>query len=454
MPKITVYIPTHNYAKYIDQAIHSVLKQTMHDWELIIINDGSTDNTSEKLYKYKNHNKIKIIEQSKRGLNITNNIAIRLSCGQYIIRLDADDYFDENALHLLSNILDTKPEIGLVYPDYYEVDNTGEIIKLVRRSKIGSEVELLDLPAHGACTLFRKSCLVDIGGYSENYDCQDCYDVWLKFIKKFKPYNINIPLFYYRQHHGSLTRNQKKIYETRRLIKREFVKNNKSIRPLNILGVIPVIRRSTLAYSDPFHILAGKPLIWYTLNEAVKSKLLSRIVVSSDDDKVIKYTQSFNYITTIKRKQDLSTTTTQMYSIVNFVLDQLKKDYHYKPDAVCTLYINTPLRMAKHIDKAIDTLSIFDIDSVISVEEELALCHQHGKYGLVPIAKSRDLRIERKSIYKENGAIYLSKSSVIRSNKLVGEKLGHIIMLPEESVRINSEYSVWLAEMIIKKLKK
>jgi len=183
--KVTVYIPCYNYASFVDRAIRSVIAQTMSDWELIIINDGSTDNTSEIVSKYRDQPKIRIVEQENKGLTISNNIALRLANGKYIIRLDADDYFDENILSILSNILDTKPEVGLVFPDYYHIDENGEIIEIVRRKKIREEVELLDLPAHGACTMIRKRCLIELKGYEEEFSCQDGYELWIKFINKF-----------------------------------------------------------------------------------------------------------------------------------------------------------------------------------------------------------------------------------------------------------------------------
>lgn len=76
MVKVTVYIPTYNYASYIDKAVQSVLKQTMSEWELIIIDDGSTDNTQEIISKYKDNPRIRAIEQENKGLNFTNNIAL------------------------------------------------------------------------------------------------------------------------------------------------------------------------------------------------------------------------------------------------------------------------------------------------------------------------------------------------------------------------------------------
>ena len=194
MVKITVYIASYNYEKYIEEAINSVLDQTFQDFELLIFDDGSTDDTRKILKKYEKHKKIKIIYQENCGLPKTANKAIKTSNGEYIIRLDADDYFDENILLVLSSILENKKEIGLVYPDYYEINSSGNVIKIVKRKKIGKESRLLDLPAHGACTLIRKKCLEEIGGYNEEVKYQDGYDLWINFIQKFKPYNVNLQL--------------------------------------------------------------------------------------------------------------------------------------------------------------------------------------------------------------------------------------------------------------------
>jgi len=450
MVKVTVYIATYNYAQYIEKAINSVINQTMSDWELIVINDGSTDNTKKILEKFKSHPQIAIINQSNKGLNVTNNIALRLSQGKYIVRLDSDDYFDENALLILSNILDTKHDIDLVYPDYYEVDPAGSILKLVRRDKIGEEVELLDLPAHGACTILRKSCLLQIGGYIEDFSCQDGYEMWLRFIRKYKPYNVNIPLFYYRQHPASITKKKNKLLKTRRRIKRNFVENELNNHIPKVLVIIPVGGKSVYHYGEPFQKVAGKPLLWYTLSEAVKSKNIDRIIVTSNDDKVLNYVEDFESIIAIKRPPDLSPSSAKMYKIINFVLDYMEVENNYFPEAVCTLYINTPLRTAKHIDKAIDTMAIFKgMDTVLSVEEELSFCYQHKKYGLKPINKSRNIRIERESLYKENGAIYLNKTDVFKTKSIVGKTVGHITMLPEESIRIKSAFDLWMTESII-----
>ena len=120
--KVTVYITNHNYGRYIKQAIDSVLEQNFHDYELLIIDDGSTDNSRRIIEKYRDLSCVKIIYQTRKGLNTTNNIAIRAANGEYMMRLDADDYLEPNALHVMSNYLDSYPESAMVFPDYYIID--------------------------------------------------------------------------------------------------------------------------------------------------------------------------------------------------------------------------------------------------------------------------------------------------------------------------------------------
>ncbi|MBM4302016.1 MAG: glycosyltransferase [Deltaproteobacteria bacterium] len=449
-PKVTVYITNYNYGRFLNQAIQSVFSQTMMDWELIIIDDGSTDDSLSILDQYRQDPKIRIIEQENKGLNITNNIALRLSNGQFIVRLDADDYMDENMLLVLSNVLETKPQVGLVYPDYYHVDENGDVIEIVRRQKVGEEVELLDLPAHGACTMFRKECLLEIGGYCEDFKCQDGYDIWLRATDRFQPYNVNIPLFYYRRHPASLTKHDAKILETRRRIKQRFVDTSKGSKRPRVLGLIPVVSRSVYPQAEPFVELAGKPLLWYSLHEATKCNGLERLVLASDDKAVLEYGASFPEVEPLLRPQDLSKSTSRMHAIVRYVLNYMADSEAYRPDAVCILYANTPLRRARHIDKAIDTLTIFDVDSVISVEEKLDFFYRHDRKGLKRISNShRNVRLEREAIYKENGAIYLSRTEIIEEGRLLGDRVGHIVMLPWEGIKITDQFRLWMTEKIM-----
>ena len=452
MTKVTVYITAHNYGKYVKKAIDSVLAQKFNDWELIVINDGSTDNTKEILKKYSSHGKIKVIHQEKKGLAVTNNIALRLSRGEYIMRLDADDYLDENALLVLANILDSHRDVGLVYPDYYRVDERGEIIDIERRKKVGKDAKLLDLPAHGACTMIRKTCLLDLGGYDESLSCQDGYDLWIRFINRFKPYNVNIPLFYYRQHPLSLTRDKEKILLTRHGIKRNFVRNNFRKIP-KVLAIIPVRKESDASTASALKEFTGRPLIDFTLLEAKKTKLLDKIVVSSDDELILKHAVKFSGISCVRRPKELSLPNSRIEPTVDYVLKILKKEENYRPDAVMLLYIHTPLRKYIHIEKAIDTMLIFGVDSVVSVCEDFSFYYRHTRDGLTPFLRKRLLRLEREALYKENCALYLSRVSSITKDNFLGKRIGHITMLPQESIKLDNEFDFWLAEKVAKEWK-
>ena len=449
MPKVTVYIPAYNYGRFLDAAIQSVLKQTMDDWELIVIDDGSTDDTSEILAPYGTHPKIRIFEQENRGLSFTNNVALRIARGEYLMRLDADDFLDENILLVLSHVLDTKPGVGLVYPDYYHVDEDGEIVEIVRRQKIGEEVDLLDLPAHGACTMIRKEVLLEIGGYFEEFDRQDGYGMWLKFIERNHPYNVNLPLFYYRQHGENLSKSRGLLMETRRKIKNRIVEEmNLPCKP-KVLALVPVVVGAGFELGNPFTRLMGKPLLERTLEQIQEARSVDRIVVSSNDGDVLAFAQHFEGVEAILRPQALARRTARVEDMPLHVLRTLE-ERGYVPDAVCVCCFNTPFRRGRHIDKAVDTMMIFNVDSVISITEDISFFYHHGKNGLTPVNGSlqRMLRLENKALFKENGAIYLSRVDTVLAGKFLGERIGHITMLPEESVRISSAYEFWLAEKI------
>ena len=213
-PLVTVYIVNHNYGKYLEKAIESVLDQTLKNFEIIFIDNGSTDDSRKKLEKFYKNKRIKIILQKNIGLNAANNVALKLAKGKYIIRLDADDYFDKNALEILSSRLEKDDRLGLVFPDYYTIDEVDNIIEMFRRHDF-NEVDLLDQPAHGACSMVRKEFLLAVNGYDESYHCQDGWDLWVRFINKYGVDNVNLPLFFYRQHKNNLTKNVKKLLLTR-----------------------------------------------------------------------------------------------------------------------------------------------------------------------------------------------------------------------------------------------
>jgi glycosyltransferase involved in cell wall biosynthesis len=210
-PKVSVYVVSHNYGRFLSEAIESVLRQHYENWELLLIDDGSSDHTAEVMQLYVGDPRVRVFRTSGIGLPAVCNLALRESRGEYLIRLDGDDVLDENALFVLLSYLERQPEVALVFPDYYLIDEGGEIFAHERRQKISESSHLMDMPPNGACMLIRKSVLELIGGYREDLGAQDGFDLWAKIRNTHRTMNVNLPLFYYRRHGDNLTNGSYRI---------------------------------------------------------------------------------------------------------------------------------------------------------------------------------------------------------------------------------------------------
>jgi spore coat polysaccharide biosynthesis protein SpsF (cytidylyltransferase family) len=212
LPKITVYIANHNYGQYLERAIKSVLNQSFQDFELIIIDDCSTDNSLEVMLKYSNHFKIKLLRnETNLRLAATSNKALMKARGKYIIRLDSDDELCSEALEKMSKFLDEYEKVAIVYPNYFYESNGKSIIKK------GKECH------HPACAMIRKKCWNEIK-YNENRQCLEGKDFYLRFKQKFSIGYLEEPLFIYHQHPDSLSKDIKMQTIEKREIKKKLSK--------------------------------------------------------------------------------------------------------------------------------------------------------------------------------------------------------------------------------------
>ncbi|GAH17719.1 unnamed protein product, partial [marine sediment metagenome] len=207
---------------------------------------------------------------------------------KYIMRLDADDYMDKHALEIMVSELENNPESAIVFPDYYLIDENDSITGHFRRHGFENDVSLPDQPAHGACTMIRRNVLLGIGGYNDKFDRQDGYDLWLNIIDKYPVKNINLPLFYYRQHDRNLTGNEEQLHKTRAEIKASHVRS-RNIRPLSTLAIIPVRGNTIDPRSFPLSKLGNKCLIDWTLEAALESETITDVLVSTPDPSVQEY---------------------------------------------------------------------------------------------------------------------------------------------------------------------
>lgn len=450
--KISVIVTARNYGKYLKQCLDSVLSQCFKDYELVVINDGSEDQTAIILDDYlkRYSHKMRVITLDKEGLAKACNTGIKASKGKYVIRLDADDYFDDNILLVESNILDTDSNIQMVYPDYYRINNEGDILNLCRMPKVNKEIKLLDRNPLAAGAMFRRECYDAIGGYNETLKYQEDYDFWIRFTDKFNVYNVNLPLMYYRQHDKNMSNNFRERMKTRQAVKKKFLEKKGICPSKNITAVIPAMGKSRSIEKLALRDLCGKPLIAYTITEALRSEYVNRIIVSTDDPEIAEVSRKYGAEVPFLRPKKLATIGVKVEDILRDLIKRLPPGQDNVSNILAILYYITPLRKACHIDEAINSMLMFQTDSVISVVKDLTFHWKTGEYGLSPVGyHQRFLREEKEINYKETGAVYIVKKLVVENGGYLGRAIGHIEMSPEESWRVEDELSLNIAEHIL-----
>jgi glycosyltransferase involved in cell wall biosynthesis len=205
MPEVSVIIPCYNQGQYIDEAVESVLAQSFDDYEIIIINDGSTDKYTSELLKNYSRPKTKIIHSSNHGLPAARNMAISEASGKFILPLDADDKIGKDYLIKASEILNKDRDIGILYcaAELFGDKNGKWNLPDYTIEKILIENMIF------ATAFFRKEDWQKVGGYNPNMKAGwEDWDFWLSIISLGrKVYKIPDVLFYYRIKKHSMTKN-------------------------------------------------------------------------------------------------------------------------------------------------------------------------------------------------------------------------------------------------------
>jgi glycosyltransferase involved in cell wall biosynthesis len=182
MTKISVVIPVYNGGAHVDTAIQSVLRQHYSDWELIVVDDGSTDDTTSVLSRYSNG--LKVLHQTNRGPSAARNNGLRNATGEYVAFLDADDTWDDNFLKIASAKLDTLScdYVGVCTGWEYSEQSRGTLTHTRRklRGNIGLRKLMVSNPFPIHAALIRKNAVVDAGGFDEEIYAMEDWDLWLR----------------------------------------------------------------------------------------------------------------------------------------------------------------------------------------------------------------------------------------------------------------------------------
>lgn len=451
-PLVTIYMPCRNYGRFLPKAIDSVLDQLYENWELIVIDEGSEDDAHAiaERYRAQHPNKIQIISNDRPvGLQKVANTVLGRANGKYLMRLDADDWLDESALLLMTAKLERDSEFGLVYGNFYYVDEDGGYLGTERRRKLGIEDTSGHMPPHGACTMVNTRALKAVGGYSEDVNAQDGWDLWFRLQNRVKSAHLDAPLFYYRQHGESLSRNPGRLLNARAEIFRSARQRLEGGYAPTCLAVIPVREDYPDWQGVPYHVFAGRSLLAQALDSALGAHGVSDVAISTQSESVLDYAENLEKQTGKSHLRILRLVTSER-EVLNplRILLQAANEYQAQrdifPDIVLFLSLHAPLRKSEHIAKAIDVLIVTNSDSVVSVTQEKEPMFGHGKAGLELLNPGRfeGLEYEREHLFRFNGAIIGTWSGNLREGTLFGKSIAHIEMSPHESVQLKSRDDV------------
>ena len=210
-PLVSVVIPAFNVGHMIEEAIDSVRKQTWQAFEIIVVDDGSSDDTAERLGKYTALPNFTYIQQSNRGSYAARNVGIERARGEYIAFLDADDVWFPDKLARQMELMRAEPELGMVCSDYVHVDVTGKMAP--SRLPLEALATTRDLFLQLLRRLFvltstavvRHAVFDRVGGFDESVGESSDRELFLRIAREYPMGFIPHVLVYYRHHTSNLT---------------------------------------------------------------------------------------------------------------------------------------------------------------------------------------------------------------------------------------------------------
>lgn len=240
LPLVSVIIAAYNAEIFISRTLDSILSQTYKNIEVIVVDDGSQDKTSEIVESFaKKDHRIILLKQSNGGVAAARNLAIEHSQGEYIAPIDADDiWYPQNIEKQLKCLLKAEPSVGLAYAWSIDIDENDIPMNMLRAAteerKVCLKFANINFIGHASATLIRRECLENIGGYNTHFreqnaqGCED-FDLYLRIAEKYEFRVVPELLIGYRQVIGSMSCNSHAMEKSRQLALVDFQCRNPEI---------------------------------------------------------------------------------------------------------------------------------------------------------------------------------------------------------------------------------
>lgn len=254
-PLVSVIIPCYNCERYVQQAVDSIINQTYSNLEILLADDGSNDGTNAILKRIAiTDSRIKVIEnESNLGIVETLNKLVKLSNGNYIARMDADDFSFPQRIEREVSLLENNPDVGICGCDAFIINENGKIVDKMIMPHSSKEIDAfkqVDSPFIHPNILIRSHIIKSLL-YRKEYQSAEDYELWLRVLEKTHGENIQSPLFCYRIlptsiSHASTTRlQQQKLKHKLQVITRESYNKIILDRELSFTTKLLVTRQST-----------------------------------------------------------------------------------------------------------------------------------------------------------------------------------------------------------------
>ncbi|MBK5720417.1 glycosyltransferase [Dysgonomonas sp. Marseille-P4677] len=231
--KVSVLMPVYNAEAYLAQAIDSIISQTFTEWELILVNDGSTDKSEEIILSYSD-SRIRYSKNSEnKGIIYTRNLMIEMSLGEYIAFLDSDDISLPTRLEQQITFLDNNPDYALCGTWSIMSDKDGRKIRKINMPSSNEDIKCSLLFINTfvqSSIMIRKEILIQ-HSYNKNFPVAEDYELWCRLSRLYKLKNLPIHLTQYRWHGDNISQSKKTLMDN--LVKDIYR------RELNYIGINP-----------------------------------------------------------------------------------------------------------------------------------------------------------------------------------------------------------------------
>lgn len=298
---VSVIIPTYNNAQFVCDAIDSVLAQTYKNYEILLVDDGSMDNTRKVVEKY-DGKQIRYIYQENKGLAGARNTGIKASRGELIAFLDADDMWLPEKLERQVSLINGFPNVGIVGCGYYGLDESGERVKETKGKNYSNKELLLNdlmvrnvVTGSGSGVLARKECFEKAGLFDESFRSTEDRDMWYRILNFYDLKFVADYLVVIRVRKNSLSKNvammkfsQKKFIQ-KHLKKMDFARKSRSYGYvyLDAAREYSIAHKRFLAAANAFLSIAIFPFKVYPDDDKykilIKSFLPKRLLAAIKD---------------------------------------------------------------------------------------------------------------------------------------------------------------------------